>query len=215
MNYKKIYNYRFKSVNKDFKNIIWKEICIYISKQLKQPAKVLDPAAGDCEFINNIESSEKWAIDLNEEFLSKHAADNVKQIIGNNLYVEIPSCYFDGIFVSNFLEHLESQKNVNVFLEKMYSALKKDGLIAIMGPNFKYSYKNYFDFADHNIALTEKAVAEHLVGAGFKIIRVYPKFLPFSFRSKLPKYSFFVKLYLKLPFVWSILGKQFLLIAKK
>ncbi len=215
MNYNNVYDYRFKSIDKNLKNKIWKEICIHIHKQLNKPDKVLDPAAGECEFINNITSQEKWAIDLNKDFLYKHADNNVKKVIGNNLYVEIPSDYFDGIFVSNFLEHLESQKEVNIFLERMYFALREDGLIAIMGPNFRYTYKSYFDFADHNVILTERAVAEHLVGAGFKIVKVYSKFLPFSFHSKLPKSKLLVKIYLKLPIIWRILGKQFLLIAKK
>jgi hypothetical protein len=33
-----------------------------------------------------------------------------------------------------------------------------------MGPNFKYCYKEYFDFADHSVILSELGVAEHLYG---------------------------------------------------
>ena len=105
---------------------------------------------------------------------------------------------------------LNSQHEVALFLERMFSILKTGGKIAIMGPNFKYCSKNYFDFADHTVILTELGVAEHLYGAGFNINEIHPKFLPLSFRGKLPVTDFFVKMYFKMPFAWKFLGKQFL-----
>ncbi len=217
MNYQKIYNYRFQNVNVNKKEIVWKHVSKFIYKKLGCPKVMLDPAAGFCEFINNIESDERWAIDLNEDFLSKHADKNVKKIIGSNVEVELQDNYFDGVFISNFLEHLDSQEAVSVLLTKLYDKLKKGGRIAIMGPNFKYASKQYFDFADHNVILTELSLAEHLYGAGFEIKEVHSKFLPLSFRShgSLPIKSFMIELYLKLPFTWRIMGKQFLLIAEK
>src|SRR5690242_997103 len=108
MNYDRIYEYRFKNVDTQKKQIVWKEISDFIYGKLNSPEKILDPAAGLCEFINNISSTEKWAIDLHEDFLSSHAAKEVKKIIGNCLTVELPQNYFDGVFISNFLEHLNS-----------------------------------------------------------------------------------------------------------
>ena len=87
--------------------------------------------------------------------------------------------------------------------------------MAIIGPNFKYCYKNYFDFADHSVILSELGVAEHLYGAGFKIKEIHGRFLPLSFRGKIPVTDFLVKLYFKLPFAWVFMGKQFLVIAEK
>lgn len=217
MNYDRIYEYRFKGVNPQKKQIVWKEISKFIYKKLNNPEKVMDPAAGLCEFINNIPSSEKWAVDLHEEFLNKHADNDVKKIIGDSLVIEFPKNYFDGVFISNFLEHLTSQKEVALLLTNIYGSLKTGGRIAIIGPNFKYTTKEYFDFADHTVILTEQGVAEHLYGAGFKIIKKYPKFLPLSFRnnSMLPISKFTVNAYLKMPFAWKVFGKQFLLIGEK
>jgi hypothetical protein len=84
-----------------------------------------------------------------------------------------------------------------------------------MGPNYKYAYREYFDFADHTVCLTEMGVAEHLAGAGFNISKIHARFLPMSFRGGLPVNKFLVQTYLKMPFAWRFFGKQFLLLARK
>jgi ubiquinone/menaquinone biosynthesis C-methylase UbiE len=215
MNYKRIYEYRFQGVNIQTKRAVWTKISEFMFQKMGKPEKLLDPAAGLCEFINTVPSKEKWAVDINSGFLEKYVNKDVKIKIGNILEVDLPVNYFDGIFVSNFLEHLYSQEEVAVFLERMYKILNKGGRIAIMGPNFKYASKEYFDFADHTVILSELGVAEHLFGAGFEDIQIYPRFLPLSFRGKLPVHPLLVKLYLRLPFAWQFVGKQFLLIAQK
>lgn len=215
MNYERIYEYRFKGIDLNKKNEVWKEICKLISDLTKQPQVVLDPAGGMCEFINNIQAQEKWAIDLNQEFIAKYAEPSVKKVIGDNLTVDLPKDYFDLIFISNFLEHLHSQDEVAGFLEKMFASTKKGGYVVVMGPNFKYAYNEYFDFADHTVCLTDLSIAEHLAGSGFEIMKSCPKFLPLSFRGKLPIHKIFVKIYLQMPFFWQFFGKQFLVVGKK
>jgi len=48
---------------------------------------------------------------------------------------------------------------------------------------------------------------------GFDIIKIIPKFLPFSAESKVPKASFLIKLYLLSP--WKPFAGQMLFVAKK
>lgn len=215
MNFQRIYEYRFKDVDISNKTLVWREVAGYVSALANQPQTVLDPAGGMCEFINNIKAKEKWTIDLNEEFVKKHAEKSVKIIVGDNLSVDLPKNYFDLVFVSNFLEHLHSQDKVAAFLAKMFTAVKTGGFIVVMGPNFKYAWREYFDFADHTICLSELGTAEHIVGAGFDIVKIIPKFLPLSFRGRLPVNKFLVKTYLKIPFFWNFFGKQFLIVGKK
>lgn len=218
MNYNRIYQYRFQHTDAAKKKIVWDELANWLyNGYLQRPQRVLDPAGGLCEFINGIPAAEKWTIDLEEDFIRKHAAPEVKVLVGNNLEVELPENYFDAIFISNFLEHLESQKEVALFLGRMFASLKKGGRIAIMGPNFKYTYREYFDFADHTVILSELGVAEHLYGAGFSIVKIIDRFFPLSFRSGgyLPVTPFTVKTYLSVPLAWRVMGKQFLLIAEK
>ncbi len=215
MNYEKIYAYRFQGVDPGKKLLTWSVLAKFLYRKLGRPEKILDPAAGLCEFINAVPSREKWAIDLNDEFISRYIAGDIRKIIGNNLEVSLPPDYFDAVFVSNFLEHLHSQEEVAFFLEKMHGALRPGGRIAVMGPNFKYCGRNYFDFADHTVILSELGVAEHLAGAGFSQIKIIPRFLPLSFRGGLPVNNFIITTYLRWPLAWRFFGKQFLLIAEK
>ena len=215
MNFDRIYEFRFKDVDPSTKRIVWEEVSRYISEITNRPSVVLDPASGMCEFVNSVQATEKWAVDQNVFFLDRYANSEVRKIVGNALMVELPSEYFDLIFVSNFLEHLESQTQVAEFLDKMNGHLKPGGYVAVMGPNFKFAYREYFDFADHRVALTEIAVAEHLVGAGFNIKYNAPRFLPLSFRGGLPVNRFLIRTYLKMRFAWPLFGKQFLVIGTK
>ena len=198
--------------------MVWTELAKWrCNGYLNKPTSVLDPVGGLCEFINAIPAAEKWTIDLEEDFIRKHAAPNVHVVVGNNLEVDIPANHFDAIFISNFLEHLETQKEVAICLERMHASLKKGGRIVIMGPNFKHTYKEYFDFADHTVMFTELGVAEHLYGAGFNIVKIIDKFFPLSFRSggHLPVTPFTVKTYLHILLAWRVMGKQFLVVAEK
>jgi hypothetical protein len=87
------------------------------------------------------------------------------------------------------------------------------GRVAVLGPNFRYCAREYFDCADHTLALTHVSVEEHLYAAGFEIERVIPRFLPYSFRSRFPQSPALVRAYLNTPLAWRFLGKQFLVIA--
>lgn len=215
MNYDRIYEYRFQGIDPEKKKIAWTEIASFIYKKLGKPEVILDPAAGKCEFINSVPSKERWAIDLNEYFIKKYADPQLKIVVGDTLEVQLPQNYFEGIFISNFLEHLHTQEEVAHFLQRMYNALKPGGRIAIIGPNYKYTYREYFDFADHTVVLSDLGVAEHVYGVGFAIEHVYPQFLPLSFRGRIPVHKALIKLYLHWPFAWRFMGKQFLVIARK
>ncbi|MGI4873748.1 MAG: class I SAM-dependent methyltransferase [Janthinobacterium lividum] len=218
MNYNRIYKYRFQHTDSAKKQLVWRELAHWLYQgYLQQPQRVLDPAGGLCEFINNVPAAEKWTIDLEEEFIRKHAAPGIHVVVGNNLEVDIPENYFDAIFISNFLEHLESQQQVAQFLGRMFASLKSGGRLVVMGPNFKYTYREYFDFADHTVILSELGVAEHLYGVGFSLVKIIDRFFPLSFRSGgyLPVNAFTVKTYLQVPLAWRVMGKQFLVVAEK
>lgn len=218
MNYDRIYQHRFKAVDKEAKEAVWKEISVWIHKWMGQPQRVLDPAAGEMEFLRSIPAREKWGVDLQEPAapqLSAISNDGIRFVHGNIFDVELPVDYFEGIFISNFLEHLHSPEEVDSLLTKLHRSLQKDGLIAIMGPNFKYCSADYFDCADHRLALTHISVEEFLFASHFRIEKTFARFLPYSFRSKLPASPVLVRLYLGFPLAWRILGRQFLILARK
>jgi hypothetical protein len=59
------------------------------------------------------------------------------------------------------------------------------------------------------------AVVEHLYAAGFEVTAVIPRFLPYSFRGRLPSSPALARSYLRLPALWRVLGKQFLVLGTK
>jgi hypothetical protein len=214
MNYQRLYEYRFRRVDQGRRHEVWGAVAPMLYELLKRPERVLDPAAGRCEFINAVPSAERWAVDA-VAYEEGVARAGTKLIVSEIMDADLPSAYFGGVFVSNFLEHLPSQEAVADFLERMHSCIEPGGRIAIMGPNFKYCSREYFDFADHTVILTEQGVAEHLYAAGFKIHLVHPRFLPYTFTGRLPSHPALVRAYLRFPIAWRLLGKQFLVIAER
>jgi SAM-dependent methyltransferase len=213
INFERLYEYRFRDVDQAGREKVWREIARYVHGRMGAPKRVLDPAAGRGEFIMAVPAAERWGVDLVSH---GHAEDaGVKMIIADIMDAELPDDYFDGVFLSNFLEHLADQNAVANVLARLSRAMQPGGRIAIMGPNFKYCAKEYFDCADHTVILSHIAVAEHVYAAGFELDAVHPKFLPFSFRGVLPPSARLTKTYLDTPLLWKALGKQFLVIARK
>jgi hypothetical protein len=214
VNYQRLYEYRFRNVDQEARTAVWREIAPFIHRQMRLPERVLDPAAGRGEFINAVPASERWAIDQVEYAEGTYDA-GVHSVVSDVFAADLPEAHFNGVWVSNFLEHLLTQEAVSTFLGKMHGAMAVDGRIAIMGPNFRYCSKEYFDMADHTMIFTHLSIAEHLYAAGFEIERVVARFLPYSFTGKLPPSPALTRRYLELPGAWRALGKQFLVIGRR
>jgi 2-polyprenyl-3-methyl-5-hydroxy-6-metoxy-1,4-benzoquinol methylase len=134
-------------------------------------------------------------------------------VLGDAMTVELPAEHFDGVFVSNFLEHLASQEEVAAFLERMRGLIAPGGRIAVMGPNIRYCQREYWDFADHVVPLTDRSVEEHLYAAGFQPLKRIARFLPYSFTGRLPASASLTSAYLRMPPLWRLLGRQFLVVG--
>ena len=214
MDFDRIYAYRFRGVDPRAKLAVWAVLSRWVAGKLGNPSIVLDPAAGACEFINTVPARERWAIDMGQQVRTL-AAEGVRAFVGDNTAVDLPREHFEGIFVSNFLEHLADAEACAKFLEHMFALLVPGGRIVVMGPNFRACPRDYFDFADHALILTERSAAEQLFAAGFEIVEVHARFLPLTFSGKAPFRRWVVSAYLSMPFAWRFFGKQFLLVAQK
>jgi hypothetical protein len=82
-----------------------------------------------------------------------------------------------------------------------------------MQPNYRYAYKEYFDDYTHKKIFTHISLNDFFQANGFEAIKVLPKFLPFSLKSRLPKSYFLTKLYLHS--FYKPMAKQMLLVFKK
>jgi SAM-dependent methyltransferase len=213
VNLQRLYEYRFRDVDQAARAAVWQEIAPRVWDLMGRPQRLLDPAAGLGEFINAAPAPERWAVDAIPHTEGTFAA-GVTFVVSDVFEAELPAGHFDGVFVSNFLEHLPSQDHIARLLERLHAAMAPGGRIAILGPNYRHTAKVYWDFADHTIALTHLAVEEHLYAAGFEPQRTIERYLPYSFRTRLPASASLVRRYLGTPLAWRLLGKQFLLIAR-
>lgn len=213
INYQRLYTYRFRDIDQARREMVWRELARYVHARMDYPERILDPAAGRGEFITAVPADERWAVD--RVSYSDGAFAGVRMIVADIMDADLPNEYFDGVFVSNFLEHLPDQDAIGGVLGKLCAVLRRGGRIAIIGPNFRYCAKEYFDCADHTVILSHVAVAEHLYAAGFEPICVRPRFVPYSFRGMLPPSPQLIRIYLHTTAAWRLLGKQFLVIARK
>jgi 2-polyprenyl-3-methyl-5-hydroxy-6-metoxy-1,4-benzoquinol methylase len=214
LDFRRLYDFRFRDVDQGSRQLVWDEVAPFLWNRMGRPARVLDPAGGRGEFVNAVAADERWLVDI-VDHAERFVDPAVHVLVGDIFDVDLPAGHFDGIFVSNLLEHLPDPDAVAAFLGRMRELLVPGGALAVMGPNFKYCARDYFDCADHTLALTHVSVEEHLYAADFSVTEVVPRFLPFSFRSRLPSSRALTALYLRSPACWRVLGKQFLLLAER
>ena len=214
---KKLYANRFDAGQMQAKRVLWKVLIDeFLQKYVPTKSTVLDIGGGYCEFINQIQAGEKCLIDLNPD--SKlFASPDVKLLNLDVLNLgESPAFteQFDRIFISNFFEHLRNKEELIKIISFCFDALNPGGSLLVIQPNFKYSYKEYYDFIDHQLPITHLSLQELLQTVGFEIDMMIPRFLPFSTKGR-PASPLLLKIYLKLPFLWQFLGGQMFVKASK
>lgn len=211
----KIYHRRF-ARTMAYRNRVWEVLTrVFFSRWIAPDATVLDLGCGYGEFINNIAAGEKLAMDLNPD-AQRHINPGTRFLLQDcAAQWPLPDSSLDVVFSSNFFEHLPDKERLNLTLREVLRCMKPGGRLIAVGPNIKFLHGIYWDFYDHHIYLTEASLGEALEIEGFRIEHIVPKFLPFTM-VKAPQYPmFFVRLYIAFPWVWRILGKQFLVIAQK
>lgn len=209
------YRQRFAD-SKAYRDGVWQILCAdFFQRYISSDSAVLDLGAGWGEFISNIRCAWKYAMDLNPETARNVSGDVnfLHQDCSERWHLE--SECLNVIFTSNFLEHLPDKQRIERTVAEAYRCLKPNGLLICLGPNVKYIPGAYWDFWDHYVPITENSLAELLRITGFNIETCIPRFLPYTMSDGAKPPLLFVKLYLKLPFAWPMLGKQFLVIARK
>jgi len=181
------------------RNELWSVLCTYLQREIAVNASVLELGGGYCGFINNIRAADKHVVDLYDA-IKDFAARNVQTYVRSCTDLGIfPADRFDIIFASNLFEHL-TREETNQTLLHVWRILKAGGKFLIIQPNFRYAYKRYFDDYTHQQIFTETSLSDLVMTHGFQITRVVPRFLPFSLKSRGPKWRWLLRLYLRLPF---------------
>ncbi len=212
MDVRKLYQERFSSEDLRKKNGIWKVLCgSFFQRFIREDQAVVDVGAGYCEFINHIRCAKKLAVDPNED-TARHAAPDVR-VFTDLSFLKDGSV--DAAFMSNLLEHMKSKEDILKLFAEVRRVLKTDGRLLILQPNIRFLSREYWDFFDHHIPLSDRSLAEGLLLAGFQIEKVIPRFLPYTTKCRMPQNPLWVKLYLNMPWAWGIFGKQTFAVARK
>lgn len=192
---------------------VWKAITEYLQQfVLGKADTVLDLGAGYCDFINQINAREKFAVDMNPE-ASQFCKNDVKFYCTSvNDLSMLETNSINVIFASNLLEHLDDFELAKL-IEEFKRILKQGGRAILMQPNYRYAYKVYFDDYTHKKVFTHISLCDFFQANGFKAIKIIPKFLPFSLKSRLPKSYILTKLYLYSFF--KPMAKQMLLVFER
>ena len=191
-------------------------LCHYFfQRYIRDGDTVLDIGAGYCEFINHIVCRRRIALDISEE-VRAHAAPGVEIVQGSSM--DLSALVEQGVdvaFVSNFFEHLPTKRDLLKTLTEVVRVLRPGGRLLILQPNIRYVGGAYWDFFDHELPLTERSLIEALELVGLKPIEVRPRFLPFTSKSAIPQHPALVWLYLKIPIMHRLLGRQSWIVARK
>ena len=211
-----LYRHRFLDEDLPRKRLIWQTLCReFLQRHVGRDAVVLDLACGYGEFINAIEARVRDAADLNPDSPRYLDPGVIFHATSADRLDDIPAESIDVVFASNFLEHLPDKAALSSVFKESFRLLRPGGRFIVLGPNIRYLPGAYWDFYDHHLPLTHLSLAEGLTIHGFMVDLLIDRFLPYTTKSRLPAHPRLISLYLKAPFVWRFLGKQFFAVARK
>ena len=186
----------------------------FFSQWIDEEASVLDFGSGNGEFINAVRADRRIAVDLRAGAKAQ-LDEGVEFRITNGTDIrDTADGSVDVVFCSNLLEHLPTREAMLALLAEFHRVLTKRGRLLILGPNLLYTGQAYWDFFDHILPITHRSLAEALVGSGFAVERLIPRFLPYTTVGARRTPLALVRLYLRAPLVWRIMGAQFFAVAR-
>jgi SAM-dependent methyltransferase len=214
MRLSRLYAVRFDAHEKVRKARVWRVLCrTFFQRYIRESDTVLDLGAGYCEFINHVACRRKIAFDMSDD-VSRHAGPGVEVISGMATDLgAVADGSIDVVFASNFFEHLPTKQDLLKTLGGIRRILRPGGRLLILQPNIRYAGGAYWDFFDHHLPLTERSLVEALELVGLRPVEVRARFLPLTTKSAIPQHPALVWLYLKLPLVHRVMGRQSWIVA--
>jgi SAM-dependent methyltransferase len=176
---------------------------------------VLDLGSGWGEFIRNVRAERRIAMDMNPQ-MPDRVGPGVETILQDCAQPwPLADASLDVVFTSNFFEHLPDKAALRRTLQQAFRCLRPGGRIICLGPNIRFLHGAYWDFWDHFVPLTDRSLVEILSLAGFAVEQVVPRFLPYSMSQGFTPPVALIAAYLRLPLIWPVFGRQFLVVARR
>lgn len=191
---------------------VWKALWRYHFRHIV-PADgcVLDLGCGYGDFINQVEAKRRIALDSWAGFPA-HLRPGIEPIVASVTDLGgIDAGSVDFAFASNLFEHL-TQADFAAALAALRPKLSARGSLALLQPNWRHAFREYFDDYTHVAIWSHVSLADFLAANGWEIIEVRPRFLPLTVKSRLPVWPPLIGAYLKSPV--KPLGKQMLIRAR-
>ncbi len=210
-----VYANRFSDREGAAKDRVWREIVCYLQRWFPPDGQILDIACDRGDFIRYVQARERWATDVRDVSAGLPPDVRFVRADGRALLDVLPPAAFDGIFMSNYLEHLPSSDAVIEQLQVCAGLLRSGGRVVILQPNIRLTGAAYWDFIDHRTPLTERSLVEAAEIAGFRTVAVITRFLPYTTKSRLPSHPRLVRAYLAFPPAWRLLGRQTLYVGER
>lgn len=210
-----LYEARFDEREVSAKDAVWREVVGFLARYVDAGAPVLDIACDRGHFIRWVAAAERWATDIRD--MRGALPDDVRfvQAPGLTLADALPGGHFGTIFMSNYLEHLQSSDEVIDQLRVAAGLLRPGGRVIVLQPNIRLVGPRYWDFIDHRVALTERSLLEAAELASLTTVDLITRFLPYSTKGRLPTAPTLVRAYLRFRPAWWLMGKQTLFVGER
>ena len=194
------------------RDLVWRALWRHHFRHvISADACVLDLGCGYGSFINNVVAARRIALDSWPSF-PHYLAPGVEAIVGDITdLTQLPEGTIDFAFASNVFEHI-SKSDLSRVLDGLRSKLSPTGLLTILQPNYRYCSREYFDDYTHVSIYSHISLADFLLANRYEVLKVRPRFLPLTVKSRLPTWPWLVAAYLASPI--KLLGKQMLLVAR-
>jgi hypothetical protein len=194
------------------RQVLWQCLWKYhFSSYVKPNDCVLELGSGYADFINSVKARRRIAVDTWPDFV-RHLASSVEAHVGDATDLSfLEDGSVDFVFASNLVEHL-SQESFARMLGQLQRKLANGGKLALLQPNYRYAFRQYFDDYTHVAVYTHVSLCDFLVAHGFEIVACSPRFLPLSIKSRFKVWPLLIWSYLHFPF--KPFGKQMLVVAR-
>jgi SAM-dependent methyltransferase len=210
-----LYQERFDDREVRAKDAAWREVTRFLQRYVDADAPLLDIGCDRGYFVRSAHAGERWATDIRDVSDALPADVRFVQASGLELVGQLPGDHFGTIFMSNYLEHLDSSDAVVEQLKVAHALLRPGGRVIVLQPNIRLVGPRYWDFIDHKVALTERSLVEAAQMAGLQTVELITRFLPYSTKGRLPADHRLVRAYLSFRPAWRFMGRQTLYVGRR